>query len=126
MSPRVAFVSLSTVVGVVGCWLAYKGMRVAGFTALFGGLGGIAVELRLQRRDRLRDEAERRQWIAAVRTAADDVTLKGYGIPNLEELARYHDAEGRRAVLAALMALPVGKRTLLIAAQQVEPDAVWD
>jgi hypothetical protein len=126
MSPRVAFVSLSTVVAVIGCWLGYKGMRVAGFTAIFGGLAGIAIELLLQRRDRLGDEAEQRKWIAEVRAAADDVNLDGYGIPSLEELARYHDAEGRTAVLAALMTLPVGRRALLAAAQNVEPDASWD
>lgn len=126
MSPRVTCVSLSTAVGVIGCWLAYKGMHIAGLTAIFGGLGGIAIEMLLQRRDRLRDEAEQRQWITAVRAAADDVNLNGYGITSVEELARFHDAEGRSAVLTALMALPVGKRTLLAAAQQVDPDAAWD
>ena len=126
MRPRVACVSLSTIVGVVGCWLAYKGMWIVGFAAILVGLGGIAVEMLLQRRDRLRDEVEQRQWIAEVRTSADDVELKGYGIASLEELARYHDAEGRKAVLAALVALPVGQRALLVAAQKVEPDAVWD
>ena len=67
-----------------------------------------------------------RQWIAEVRASADDVQLKGYGIATVEELARYHDAEGRRAVLAALAALPPGQRELLVAAQKVEPGASWD
>lgn len=101
-------------------------MRIVGFAAIFVGLGGIAVEMLLQRRDRLRDEVEQRQWIAEVHASADDVELKGYGIASLEELARYHNAEGRKAVLAALEALPVGQRALLVAAQKVEPDAVWD
>ena len=52
-----------------------------------------------------------------------DVKLMGF---KSEELARYHDADGRKAVLDALVALPAGQRALLVAAQKVEPDAVWD
>lgn len=126
MTPRVAFVSLSTIVAVLGCWLAYKGIRIAGFAAILLGLGGIAIEMLLQRRDRLRDEVQQRQWIAHVRAAADSVNLEGYGVASLEELARHHDADGRKAVLDALVALPAGQRALLVAAQKVEPDAVWD
>jgi hypothetical protein len=101
-------------------------MRTVGFTAIFAGLGGIGIEMLLQRRDRMRDETEQREWIAEVQRTADDLDLDGYGIPSLADLARYHDAEGRKAVLSALVTLPAGKRALLIAAQQVEPDAEWD
>jgi hypothetical protein len=61
-----------------------------------------------------------------VRQAADDVRLDDYGITSVQDLARYHDAAGRAAVLAALQALPRGQRSLLVAARRVEPDAVWD
>ena len=104
----------------------YKGIRSIGLTVTMLGLAGISAEWLLQRRDRLREEVEQRQWIAQVERTADDVSLNGYGIASLADLARYHDAEGRRAVLAALNALPTGKRALLAAARQVEPDAAWD
>jgi len=48
------------------------------------------------------------------------------GITSVQELARYHDAAGRAAVLAVLRALPAGERSLLVAARNVEPDATWD
>lgn len=65
-------------------------------------------------------------WVAEVEREADDVGLAHYGITSLQELARYHDAAGRAAVLAALRALPAGQRSLAVAARTVEPDAVWD
>lgn len=126
MSLRLAFIGLATVVGLAGCWLLYKGVLAAGLLTILAGLAGIALELILQRRDRLRDEAEQQAWIAEIERVADELSLDGYGIASLAELARYHDAAGRKAVLAALAALPAGNRALLAAARQVEPDAEWD
>ena len=87
--------------------------------ALFGvGFVCMCIHMALERREKSEEETARATWVAEVRQAAADVRLGDYGITSVEELARYHDAAGRAAVLAA--------RSLLVAARKIEPDAAWD
>ena len=99
---------------LVGGWVAIYRQALVGL-ALFGvGFVCISIHLAIERKEKKDEEAARA------------VGLEDYGITSLQELARYHDATGRAAVLAALRSLPAGQRSLLVAARNVEPDAVWD
>jgi len=115
----------------VGCalgggWVAIYRQGFVGL-ALFGvGFVCISIHLAIERKEKKDEEAARAAWVAEVQRVADDVGLEDYGITSLQELARYHDAAGRAAVLAALRSLPAGQRSLLVAARNVDPDAVWD
>ncbi len=112
--------------GLVGGWVAIYRQAFVGL-ALFGvGFVCISIHIAIEQKEKKDEEAARAAWVAEVRRAADDVGLEDYGITSLQELARYHDAAGRAAVLAALRSLPAGQRSLLVAARNVEPDAVWD
>jgi len=121
-----ALIAAYVVCGLVGAWNAVYRRSLVG-VALFG-VGGVCMGIHflIERRQRAAEEADQASWISVVRGAADDVGLEGYGIGSLEELARYHDAAGRAAVLEALRALPAGQRSLRAAAQSVERDAAWD
>lgn len=112
--------------GLVGGWVAIYRQAFIGL-ALFGvGFVCISIHVAIERKERKYEEAAQAVWVADVQRAADDVGLEDYGITSLQELARYHDAAGRAAVLAALRSLPAGQRSLLVAARKVEPDADWD
>ena len=112
--------------GLVGGWVAIYRQAFVGL-ALFGvGFVCISIHIAIEQKEKKDEEAARAAWVAEVRRAADDVGLEDYSITSLQELARYHDAAGRAAVLAALRSLPAGQRSLLVAARNVEPDAVWD
>jgi|SRR5205807_6626205 len=112
--------------GLVGGWVAIYRQAFIGL-ALFGvGFVCISIHVAIERKERKYEEAAQAVWVADVQRAADDVGLEDYGITSLQELARYHDAAGRAAVLAALRSLPAGQRSLLVAARKVEPDAEWD
>src|SRR5215510_14266082 len=109
-----------------GAWVAIYRQAFVGL-ALFGvGLVCLCIHMALERQEGEKEEAARAAWVAEVRHAADDVRLEDYGITSVQDLACYHDAAGRAAVLAALQALPKGQRSLLVAARRVEPDAAWD
>jgi hypothetical protein len=112
--------------GLVGAWVAIYRQSFVG-VAVFGvGFVCICIHIALEQTEKRREEAARVAWIAEVERVADDVGLADYGIASLQELARYHDAAGRASVLTALRSLPAGQRSLLVAARNVEPDAVWD
>jgi len=111
---------------LVGMSIGVRGHRVAGLALLAIGLLCIGVHMALERREDARERSAQVAWIAEVERSADDLTLASYGIPTLDGLARYHDAAGRAAVLGALRALPPGRRSLLVAAISVDPDAEWD
>ena len=112
--------------GLVGAWVAIYRQSFVG-VAVFGvGFVCICIHMALEPTEKRREEAARVAWIAEVERVADDVGLADYGIASLQELARYHDAAGRASVLTALRSLPAGQRSLLVAARNVEPDAVWD
>jgi hypothetical protein len=112
--------------GLVGAWVAIYRQSFVGL-AVFGiGFVCICIHMALEQTEKRREEAARVAWIAEVERVADDVGLADYGIASLQELARYHDAAGRASVLTALRSLPAGQRSLLVAARNVEPDAVWD
>jgi DNA-directed RNA polymerase specialized sigma24 family protein len=115
------------VFGLIGSWLAIIERRLTLGLSLFAiATSCILVHMALQHRDRRREDALQKEWTEKIRAIADDLTLEGYGIVSLSDLAKYHDAAGRAAVLAALEALPPGQRSLLTAARAVEPDAQWD
>jgi hypothetical protein len=112
--------------GLVGGWVAIYRQAVIGLVLFGVGFVCISIHVAIERKERKDEEAAQAVWIAEVQRAADDVGLEDYGITSLQELARYHDAAGRAAVLAALRSLPAGQRSLLVAARKVEPDAEWD
>jgi hypothetical protein len=89
-------------------------------------LVSMTIHLLLERSERIAEQDQRHAWEAEIRRIADDVSLEGYGIESISELARYHDAAGRAEVLETLRSLPVGQRNILNAARQVDPNAVWD
>ena len=111
---------------LVGAWVAIYRRAFLGLTLFGVGAVCMGIHLALERRERKEEVAAQAAWIAEVQRRADDIGLEGYGIASVEELARYHDAAGRAAVLAALEVLPRGQRSLLVAARNVEPDAAWD
>jgi hypothetical protein len=111
---------------LVGGWVVIYRQASMGLVMFGIGFVCICVHMALERREKKQEETAQAAWVAEVRQAADDVRLEGYGITSVQELARYHDAAGRAAVLAALRALPRGQRSLLVAARNVEPDATWD
>jgi hypothetical protein len=115
------------VFGLIGAWLAIIERRVTLGLSLFAvATACILVHMALERRDRKQENALQMEWTEKIRGIADDLTLEGYGIVSLSDLAKYHDATGRAAVLAALEALPPGQRSLRTAARAIEPDAQWD
>jgi hypothetical protein len=123
---RYGLIAAYVACGLVGGWVAIYRHAFAGL-ALFGvGFICISAHMALERKEKTAEEAARAAWVAEVEREADDVELADYGITSLQELARYHDAAGRAAVLAALRSLPAGQRSLFVAARNVEPDAVWD
>jgi len=112
--------------GLVGAWVAIYRQSFVGLAVFGVGFVCICIHMALEQTEKRREEATRVAWIAEVERVADDVGLEDYGIASLQELARYHDAAGRASVLTALRSLPAGQRSLLVAARNVEPDAVWD
>jgi hypothetical protein len=112
--------------GLVGAWVAIYRQSFVGLAVFGVGFVCICIHMALEQTEKRREEAARVAWIAEVERVADDVGLEDYGIASLQELARYHDAAGRASVLTALRSLPAGQRSLLVAARNVEPDAVWD
>ena len=112
--------------GLVGGWVATYRQAFIGVAVFSVGCVCMFIHLAIERREKKVEEAARAVWVAEVQRAADDVGLEDYGVTSLQELARYHDAAGRAAVLAALRSLPAGQRSLLVAARDVEPDAAWD
>jgi hypothetical protein len=112
--------------GLVGAWVAIYRQSFVGLAVFGVGFVCICIHMALEQTEKRREEAARVAWIAEVERVADDVGLADYGIASLQELARYHDAAGRASVLTALRSLPAGQRSLLVAARNVEPDAVWD
>jgi hypothetical protein len=126
--PRWRYVLIAAYVGfgLLGAWIAVFKHSSAGLVIFGIGFVCILVHIALERAEKKREDAERASWILEVQRTADDVRLDGYGISSLEELARYHDSGGRTAVLAVLRALPAGQRSLVVAANKVEPDAAWD
>jgi hypothetical protein len=112
--------------GLVGAWVAIYRQSFVGLAVFGVGFVCICIHMALEQQEKRREEAARVAWIAEVERVADDVGLEDYGIASLQELARYHDAAGRASVLTALRSLPAGQRALLVAARNVEPDAVWD
>ena len=122
---RYALIALYVALSMAGVVVSRKHFAI-GMSSVAVGLACISFHLVLERRERLREEALQVAWEAEIRRIADDVTLEAYGITSLTELARYHDAAGRAEVLEALQALPAGQRSLLAAARQVDPEAVWD
>jgi hypothetical protein len=112
--------------GLVGAWVAIYRQSFVGLAVFGVGFVCICIHMALEQKEKRREEAARVAWIAEVERVADDVGLEDYGIASLQELARYHDAAGRASVLTALRSLPAGQRSLLVAARNVEPDAVWD
>ena len=112
--------------GLVGAWVAIYRQSFVGLAVFGVGFVCICIHMALEQKEKRREEAARVAWIAEVERVADDVGLADYGIASLQELARYHDAAGRASVLTALRSLPAGQRSLLVAARNVEPDAVWD
>ena len=124
---RYALIGSYVVFGLSGAWLVIYRHRPMLGIGLFGiGFITICIHMALEHRDQKRETELQAEWLQKARAIADDLSLDTYGIPNIEELARYHDAAGRLAVLAALEALPKGRRFLLEAARSVEPDAEWD
>ena len=111
---------------LVGAWVAIYRQASMGMVIFGIGFVCICIHMALQRREKKQEETAQAAWVTEVRQAADDVRLEDYGITSVQELARYHDAAGRAAVLAALRALPTGQRSLLVAVRNVEPDATWD
>lgn len=115
------------VLGIGGLGLAmFTSFRALGYGLVVTGFVCIGINSLLNARDARVEEEARAQWIASIQALADDLALNGYGIPTLPELATYHDAAGRAAVLAALRSLPEGRRSLLAAARLVDPEAEWD
>jgi len=112
--------------GLVGGWVAIYRQAFIGLVLFGVGFVCISIHVASERKEKKDEEAAQAVWVAEVQRAADDVGLEDYGITSLQELARYHDAAGRAAVLAALRSLPAGQRSLLVAARKVEPDADWD
>ena len=112
--------------GLVGGWVAIYRQAFIGLVLFGVGFVCISIHVAIERKEKKDEEAAQAVWVAEVQRAADDVGLEDYGITSLQELARYHDAAGRAAVLAALRSLPAGQRSLLVAARKVEPDAEWD
>lgn len=112
--------------GLVGGWVAIYRQAFIGLVLFGVGFVCISIHVAIERKERKDEEAAQAVWIAEVQRAADDVGLEDYGITSLQELARYHDAAGRAAVLATLRSLPADQRSLLVAARKVEPDAEWD
>lgn len=126
MKWRYGFIAAYVGCSLVGTWVLIYRQVFMGL-ALFGaGCVCICIHMAHERRERKLEETARAAWVAEVRQAADDVRLEAYGITSVQDLARYHDAAGRAAVLAALRALPTGQRSLLVAARNVEADAEWD
>jgi len=128
MMPKWRYGLIAAYVGcsLVGAWVAIYRQAFVGL-ALFGvGFVCICIHMARERREKKEEETAQAAWVAEVGQAADDVRLDDYGITSVQDLARYHDAAGRAAVLAALQTLPRGQRSLLVAARRVEPDAVWD
>ena len=123
---RIILVGFSFAPAISGCWLMFEVSRGPGLGAINFGLAGTFFEFFLQDPETSRDEAPQRAWISKADEIADDLRLDGYGISSLAHLARYHDAAGRNAVLAALYTLPVDQRSLPVAARQVGTDAEWD
>jgi putative Mn2+ efflux pump MntP len=123
---RYALIAGYVAFGLVGSWLAI--FRHSAFGVLLFGVGllMISVHIALEWKERRADQRAQEAWISEVNKVADDVSLDSYGIGTLEELARYHDLNGRAAVMAALRNFEPGQRSLLAAARRVEPDAVWD
>ena len=112
--------------GLVGGWVAIYRQAFIGLVLFGVGFVCISIHVAIELKEKKDEEAAQAVWVAEVQRAADDVGLEDYGITSLQELARYHDAAGRAAVLAALRSLPAGQRSLLVAARKVEPDADWD
>jgi hypothetical protein len=116
-----------TVCALSGAWIAmFTHARLIGYGMLGAGLLGFAVNALRNARVQRADEVAQSAWIRSVTAIADDLSLEGYGINDVAELAHYLDAAGRDAVLAALGALPPGERSLRAAARAVEPDAYMD
>jgi hypothetical protein len=124
---RFGLIGMYVVLSMLGAWLAMvRRSKIVG-PGLFGaGLVCFLIHWLLERREAKQEGASQREWLKRIRAIADDLSLDGYGIPNKDELASYHDAAGRAAVLSALEALPPGRRSLLEAARRIEPDAQWD
>jgi hypothetical protein len=123
---RYALIAAYVGCGLVGGWVAIYRHAFAGLALFSVGFICISAHMALERKEKKAEEAARAAWVAEVEREADDVGLADYGITSLQELARYHDAAGRAAVLAALRLQPAGQRSLFVAARNVEPDAVWD
>src|SRR5207244_9548320 len=87
--------------GLVGGWVAIYRQAFIGLVLFGVGFICISIHVAIERKEK-EEEAAQAVWVAEVQRAADDVGLEDYGITSLQELARYHDAAGRAAVLAAL------------------------
>jgi hypothetical protein len=122
---RFVLIAVYVVLTMTGVFVGHRHFALS-MTLVGVGLAAISVHLILERSERMREEKMQLEWEDEIRRVAEDVSLDGYGIASLAELSRYHDAAGRAAVLEALRGLPVGQRTLVSAARQVDPDAVWD
>src|SRR4029077_6591702 len=87
--------------GLVGGWVAIYRQAFIGLVLFGVGVVCISIHVAIERKEKKDEEAAQAVWVAEVQRAADDVGLEDYGITSLQELARYHDAAGRAAVLAA-------------------------
>ncbi|HSD52260.1 MAG TPA: hypothetical protein VLG48_12715 [Candidatus Methylomirabilis sp.] len=115
------------ILGLGGIWIAmFTRFRLVGYGLFAASLVCFGINSLLSRRDERSETKARADWIASIKAVADDLSLEGYPISDLLELADYHDAPGRAAVLASLRALPAGSRSLLTAARIVDPDPYLD
>jgi hypothetical protein len=112
--------------GLVGTWLVVYRHSITGWAVFGVGLICIGLHMALAWKEKREEETAQSAWVVEIKTIADSLSLEGYGIPTLEELARYHDLRGRAEILTALKALPSGQRSLFAAAMKVEADAAWD
>src|SRR2546430_17347269 len=101
--------------GLVGGWVAIYRQAFIGLVLFGVGFVCISIHVAIERKERKYEEAAQAVWVADVQRAADDVGLEDYGITSLQELARYHDAAGRAAVLAALCRPPTRERAFCFA-----------
>src|SRR3989442_10672647 len=104
--------------GLVGGWVAIYRQAFIGLVLFGVGFLCISIHVAIERKEKKDEEAAQAVWVAEVQRAADDVGLEDYGITSLQELARYHDAAGRAAVLAGLRALTAGRAAFLFGAPQ--------